>query len=106
MLNNDDDDELSVTLSVNQQCPSDTSYDVLVEFGTQSVDGGVCIGQMNASIMTITPGGSPVTFTVDANTVTLRNNEVYCYTASINGTIGEYSRSCLLYYTCIVKTKM
>ena len=88
MLNNDDD-ELSVTLSVNQQCPTDTSYGVLVEFGTQSVDGGVCIGQMNASIMSITPGGSPVIFTVDANTVTLGDDEVYCYKASINSTLGE-----------------
>ena len=97
MLNNDDD-ELSVTMSVNEQCPSDAGYDVLVEFGTQSVDGGVCIGQMNASIMTITPGGPSVTFTVDANTVTLGDDEVYCYMTSINGTVGEYSRSSLLLY--------
>ena len=84
----EDDDILSVTLSVNELCPSDTP--VLVTFGTQLVGGGDCVGQMNATVMTISPGDSPVTFSVDANTVTLEDNEVYCYIASINGTIGEY----------------
>ena len=42
------------------------------------------------SLMTISPGDSPVTFSVDANTVTLEDDEVYRYIASINGTIGEY----------------
>ena len=81
----EDDDILSVTLSVNEECPSDTP--VLVTFGTQPVDGGDCVGQMNATVMTISPGDSPVTFSVDA--FTLEDNEVYCYITSINGTIGE-----------------
>ena len=86
----EDDDILSVTLSVNEECPSDTRYPVLVTFGTQPADGGGdCVGQMNATVMTISPGDSPVTFSVDANTVTLEDNEVYCYIASINGTLGE-----------------
>ena len=85
----EDNDILSVTLSVNEECPSDTSYPVLVTFGTQPEGGGDCVGQMNTTVMTISPGDSPVTFSVDANTVTLEDNEVYCYIASINGTIGE-----------------
>ena len=84
----EDDDPLSVTLSVNEEYPSDTRYPVLVTFGTQPVDGGDCVGQMNATVMTISPGDSPVTFSVD--TFALEDNEVYCYIASINGTIGEY----------------
>ena len=82
----EDDDILSVTLSVNEECPSDTRYPVLVTFGTQPVDGGDCVGQMNATVMTISPGDS-VTFSVD--TFTKEDNEVYCYIVSINGTIGE-----------------
>ena len=57
---------LSVTLSVKVECPSDTTYPVLVTFETQPVDGGDCVGQMNATEMTIPPGDSPVTFSVDA----------------------------------------
>ena len=79
----EDDDILSVTLSVNEECPSDTRYHVLVTFGTQPEGGGDCVGQMNATVMTISPGDSPVTFSVDA--FTLEDNEVYCYIASING---------------------
>ena len=82
----EDDDILSVTLSVNEECPSDTRYPVLVTFGIQLAD-GVCVGEINATVMTISPGDSPVTFSVDANT--LEDNEVYCYIASISGTIGE-----------------
>ena len=83
----EDDDPLSVTLSVNVECPSHTSYPVLVTFGTQPEGGGDCVGQMNATVMTISPDGSPVTFSVDA--FALEDEEVYCYIASINGTIGE-----------------
>ena len=83
----EDDGILSVTLSVNEECPSDISYPVLVTFGTQRLGGGDCVGQMNATVMTISPGGSPVTFSVDA--FTLEDNEVYCYIASISGTIGK-----------------
>ena len=60
----EDDDILSVTLSMNSVCPSNTRYPVLVTFGTQPV------GQMNATEMTISPGDPPVTFSVDANNVT------------------------------------
>ena len=79
---------LSVTLSVNELCPSDTSYPVLVTFGTQPVDGGDCVGQMNATMSTISSGDSPVTFSVDANSICLGYNEVYCYV--INDDTGKY----------------
>ena len=91
---------LSVTLSVNELCPSDTSYDVLVTFGTQSVDGGVCIGQMNATMATVSSGDPPVTFSVPGNSFCLGHNEVYCYL--INDT-GKYINiaMCISYcHTC------
>ena len=86
---------LSVTLSVNELCPSDTSYPVLVTFGTQPVDGGDCVGQMNATISTISSGDSPVTFSVAGNSICLGYNEVYCYV--INDDTGKYIEE----YTCV-----
>ena len=86
---------LSVTLSVNELCPSDTSYPVLVTFGTQPVDGGDCVGQMNATMSTISSGDSPVTFSVAGNSVCLGYNEVYCYV--INDDTGKYIEE----YTCV-----
>ena len=83
----EDDDILSVTLSMNSVCPSNTRYPVLVTFGTQPVGSGDHVGQINATEMTLSPGDPPVTFSVDANNVTL---EVYCYMASINDTIGKW----------------
>ena len=88
---NEDDKPLSVTLSVNEECPSDTRYHVLVTFGTRHKNGsGDCVGQMNTTVMTILPGGPSMTFSVYANTVNLEDEEVYCYMAIINGTMGEY----------------
>ena len=86
---------LSVTLSVNELCPSDTSYHVLVTFGTQPVDGGDCVGQMNATMSTISSGDSPVTFSVAGNSICLGCNEVYCYV--INDDTGKYTED----YTCV-----
>ena len=86
---------LSVTLSVNELCPSDTSYAVLVTFGTQPVDGGDCVGQMNATMSTISSGDSPVTFSVAGNSICLGYNEVYCYV--INDDTGKYIEE----YTCV-----
>ena len=86
---------LSVTLSVNELCPSDTSYPVLVTFGTQPVDGGDCVGQMNATMSTISSGDSPVTFSVAGNSICLGYNEVYCYV--INDDTGKYIEE----YTCV-----
>ena len=86
---------LSVTLSVNELCPSDTSYPVLVTFGTQPVDGGDCVGQMNATMSTISSGDSPVTFSVAGNSICLGYNEVYCYV--INDDTGKYIED----YTCV-----
>ena len=86
---------LSVTLSVNELCPSDTSYPVLVTFGTQPVDGGDCVGQMNATMSTISSGDSPVTFSVAGNSICLGCNEVYCYV--INDDTGKYIEE----YTCV-----
>ena len=86
---------LSVTLSVNELCPSDTSYPVLVTFGTQPVGGGDCVGQMNATMSTISSGDSPVTFSVAGNSICLGYNEVYCYV--INDDTGKYIEE----YTCV-----
>ena len=86
---------LSVTLSVNELCPSDTSYPVLVTFGTQPVDGGDCVGQMNATMSTISSGDSPATFSVAGNSICLGYDEVYCYV--INDDTGKYIEE----YTCV-----
>ena len=85
----DESDEfLSVTLMVNPLC-REGKYPVLVTFGAQENDNGTCQGQQNATMMSLASGES-VTFSVDRNTVTLRENEEYCYIIRINGTAGKH----------------
>ena len=71
---------LSVTVSVNELCALDAEYPVLVSFGTRSLtgNGSDCEGQVNTTVLTMSPGDS-VTFSVAADTVSLEENEEYCY---------------------------
>ena len=64
MLSEDDDNYIKCDIECEGRVS--ISYPVLVTFETQPVDGGDCVGQMNATEMTIPPGDSPVTFSVDA----------------------------------------
>ena len=85
-----DDDQLSITVAVNELCPPDREYDVLVTFGTRPRTGGDsdCQGQMNAS--TTIPSDDSATLSVSADTVDRESNEVYCFVVRVDGTIGEY----------------
>ena len=79
-----DDDPLSVTVSVNELCPSDRDYPVLVIFGTRPQTGSDsdCQGQVNAST-TISSGDNAI-LSVPADTVDRESNEVYCFIVRVN----------------------
>ena len=86
-----DDDPLSVTVTVNELCPPDREYDVLVTFGAQRQTGSDsdCQGQKNASTTILSDGSA--TLSVPADTVDRESNEVYCFVVRFDGTIGEYT---------------
>ena len=88
-------DSLSVTVTVNFFCTV-AEYPVLVTFGAQVIGSDMCEGRETATLMWLLAGASD-TFSVDTDTVTLRDNEEYCYIVSINGTLGEHT-------TCTVST--
>ena len=85
-----DAENLSVTVSANELCFSDTFYIMLVTFGSQPLtsSGRDCEGQVNTNIETVSSGDS-ATFSVPADTVTRRENEEYCYTLRVGDEIGE-----------------
>ena len=86
----DNDDPLSVTVTVNELCPSDKDYLVLVTFGTRLTGSdGNCEGQIDRNA-TISSGNS-TTFSVPADTVSREDDEEYCYTVIVDGEIGEYT---------------
>ena len=68
-------------LRVGVVCTSNTSYPVLVTFGTQSVErSGDCVGQMNASEMSCSSDdSSSIIFSVDIDGDSLGVDELYCY---------------------------
>ena len=80
-------DSLSVPVMVNPLCTV-AEYPVLVTFGAEENDNGICQGQRNATLMSLASGES-ATFSVDRDVVTLRDNEEYCYIVSISGETGE-----------------
>ena len=90
-------DSLSVTVMVNPLC-TETEYPVLVTFGAQVISSDTCEGQENATLMLLSPGES-ATFSVDRDTVTLRDNEEYCYIISINGEAGELTACTINIYS-------
>ena len=81
-----------MTLTVNELCPSDTQYPVLVMFGlrplTESDDDGDCEGQVDSDIEIISSGVS-ATLSVPADAVSLRGDEEYCYTVRIIDYTGK-----------------
>ena len=80
---------LSVTLTVNSECPM-IKCPVAVMFGTESEDGGSCDIQQNVTKGPLTPGET-ATFTVDAGSVIRLPDEKYCYLTSLCGYNGEYT---------------
>ena len=83
---NSDAESLSVTVTVNELCPSDRDYLVLVTFGTRPLasNGSDCKGQVNTTVMTVTSGDSTI-FCVAADTVILGDDEEYCYRTNTDG---------------------
>ena len=95
-------DSLSVTVMVNPVC-TETEYPVLVTFGARAIGSDMCERQENATLMLISPGHS-ATYSVDRNTVTLRDNEEYCYIVSINGEACELTACTHNIYSIIACT--
>ena len=82
------DELLSATVRVNELCPDDNVYPVMVTFGTRPVMGRDedCEGQENTTSTAINiPSGDSHTFSVSTDTITLRDDEEYCYTISLPG---------------------
>ena len=71
-----DDDPLSVTVRVNELCPSYRDYSVLATFGTRSGTGD-CQGQVDVNV-TISSGDNAI-LSVPADAVDQESNEVYCF---------------------------
>ena len=75
----------AVTVGVNWFCTV-VEYPVLVTFGAQVIGSDMCEGQ-TATLKWLLAGASSI-FSVDRDTITLRDNEEYCYIVSI-GEAGE-----------------
>ena len=80
------DDELSVTVTINELCLNDTNYLVLVIFGTRPSVNDDCMDKEESVPKNISSGDSE-TFDVS---VTLEDGYMYCYTIVVNGVRGEY----------------
>ena len=76
-----DDVRLSVTVSVNELCPSYRDYGVLATFGTRSGTGD-CQGQVDVNA-TISSGDNTI-LSVPADAVDQESNEVYCFIVRVN----------------------
>ena len=83
------DDELSVTVTINELCLNDTNYLVLVIFGTRPSVNDDCMDQEESVPKNISSGDSE-TFAVSIDSVTLEDGYMYCYTIIVNGVHGEY----------------
>ena len=82
----EDGKPLSVTLTVNSECPA-MECPVAVMFGTESEDGGSCDIQQNVTKGPLIPGET-ATFTVDVGSVIRLPDEKYCYLTSLCGYNG------------------
>ena len=82
-------DELSVTVTINELCLNDTNYLVLVIFGTRPSVNDDCMDQEESVPKNISSGDSE-TFAVSIDSVTLEDGYMYCYTIIVNGVRGEY----------------
>ena len=93
IVENDDlrsDGTLSVTVRVNELCGDDSDYPVMVTFGSRPVMGRDedCEGQEVTSTVQLSSGESH-SFSVSVETVTLRDDEEYCYTISVPGMLRD-----------------
>ena len=78
---------LIVTVSRNSRCP-ETDDPVLVTFGARTVTGGDCVGQQNTTARPISSGTS-VCFFVDAATIFLGPDQIYCFNVILDGVSGQ-----------------
>ena len=78
---------LIITVRRNSLCP-ETDDPVLVTFGAMAVTGGDCVGQQNTTARPIPPGTS-VSFFVDAATISLGPDQIYCFNVILDGVSGE-----------------
>ena len=91
------DDELSVTVTINELCLNDTNYLVLVIFGTRPSVNDDCMDKEESVPKNISSGDSE-TFAVSIDSVTLEDGYMYCYTIIVT-VPGEY----ILYYIGVDK---
>ena len=90
----EDGKPLSVTLTVNSECPEECP--IAVMFGTEPEAGGSCDIQQNVFKGSFAPGET-TTFSVDTGSVIRLSGERYCYSTSLCGNISEYlSQQCRL----------
>ena len=78
---------LIVTVRRNSECP-ETSSPVLVTFGARPANGGECVGQQNATARPIPPGAT-ASFFVDAGSIFLGQDDIYCFIVILDEVPGE-----------------
>ena len=78
---------LIVTVRRNSECP-ETSSPVLVTFGARPANGGECVGQKNATSTPI-PSGASASFFVNADSISLGQDDIYCFIVILDGVPGE-----------------
>ena len=95
----DNEDELSVTVSINDAC-EDGEYPVTVLFGTVPRTSSVgCNIQRNVSDQDPLRPGQPSTISVETSSITLGSDEEYCFIVFLRGVPGIYLND-LHTYTC------
>ena len=86
----DNEDELSVTVSINDAC-EDGEYPVTVLFGTVPRTSSVgCNIQRNVSDQDPLRPGQPSIITVETSSITLGSDEEYCFIVFLRGVPGIY----------------
>ena len=83
----EDDTPLSVTVTVNEDCPND-KYTVMVGFGTRPKGGGDCDIQREATSKPPLSPGESTTFSVEVSSVFRGVDEKYCYIIKLDGKPG------------------
>ena len=83
----EDDEPLSVTVTVNSGCPK--SCPVIVSFGTKPPEADGCGAQVNVTSEEDLSPGETETFSVEADTVSRDSDEVYCFTVILCGNTGK-----------------
>ena len=83
----EDDTPLSMTVTVNEDCPND-KYSVMVKFGTRPKGGGDCDIQREATSKPPLSPGESTTFSVEVSSVFRGVDEKYCYIIKLDGKTG------------------